>query len=110
MQQTPSGHKQDTQNTEQQEQRRDARAGSGFNALVALRVLTVVNDNVLRWLAIGLGKQAVTGGQVAVVLTVGTAGFVLPFVLLAWLAGYLADRYPKRSSTTHRPALRPSLH
>ncbi len=97
MQQTPSGPKQHTQNTEQQEQRRDARAGSGFNALVALRVLTVVNDNVLRWLAIGLGKQAVTGGQVAVVLTVGTAGFVLPFVLLAWLAGYLADRYPKRS-------------
>ena len=31
----------------------------GFLPLVALRVLTVVNDNVLRWLAIGLGKKAV---------------------------------------------------
>jgi len=69
----------------------------GFRPLLALRALTVVNDNVLRWLAIGLGKKAVAGGQVALVLTIGTAGFVLPFVLLAWLAGWLADRYPKRS-------------
>ncbi len=72
-------------------------AAVGFNALLAVRVLTVVNDNVLRWLAIGLGKKAVGSGSVAMVLTIGTAGFVLPFVLLAWLAGYLADRYPKRS-------------
>ena len=70
---------------------------SGFWPLLALRVLTVTNDNVLRWLAIGLGKKAVSGGQVALVLTIGTAGFVLPFVLLAWLAGWLADRYPKRT-------------
>ena len=69
----------------------------GFRPLLALRALTVINDNLLRWLAIGLGKKAVSGGQVALVLTVGTAGFVLPFVLLAWLAGWLADRYPKRS-------------
>ena len=69
----------------------------GFRSLLVLRVLTVVNDNVLRWLAIGLGKKAVAGGQVALVLTIGTAGFVLPFVALAWLAGYLADRHPKRT-------------
>lgn len=71
--------------------------GDGFSSLAILRTLTVVNDNVLRWLAIGLGKQAVAGADVALVLTVGTAGFVLPFVVLAWLAGWLADRYPKRS-------------
>jgi acyl-[acyl-carrier-protein]-phospholipid O-acyltransferase/long-chain-fatty-acid--[acyl-carrier-protein] ligase len=69
----------------------------GFRPLLVLRALTVINDNVLRWLAIGLGKKAVSGGQVALVLTIGTAGFVLPFVLLAWLAGWIADRYPKRS-------------
>jgi acyl-[acyl-carrier-protein]-phospholipid O-acyltransferase/long-chain-fatty-acid--[acyl-carrier-protein] ligase len=74
-----------------------AHFGAGFGPLVTLRVLTVVNDNLLRWLAIGLGKKAVAGGQVALVLTIGTAGFVLPFVLLAWLAGWLADRQPKRS-------------
>lgn len=72
-------------------------AAGGFRPLLALRALTVINDNVLRWLAIGLGKKAVAGGQVALVLTIGTAGFVLPFVLLAWLAGWIADRYPKRS-------------
>jgi len=71
--------------------------GGGFRPLLALRALTVINDNVLRWLAIGLGKKAVAAGQVALVLTIGTAGFVLPFVLLAWLAGWIADRYPKRS-------------
>jgi len=69
----------------------------GFLPLVALRVLTVVNDNALRWLAIGLGKKAVAESQVWLVLTIGTAGFVLPFVALAWLAGYLADRHSKRS-------------
>jgi 1-acyl-sn-glycerol-3-phosphate acyltransferase len=74
--------------------RRDDR---GLGPLLALRALTVSNDNVLRWLAIGLGKKAVAGGQVALVLTIGTAGFVLPFVVLAWLAGWLADRFPKRS-------------
>ena len=72
-------------------------AASGFRPLLVLRALTVINDNVLRWLAIGLGKKAVSGGQVALVLTIGTAGFVLPFVLLAWLAGWIADRYPKRT-------------
>lgn len=72
-------------------------AAGGFPSLTVLRALTVVNDNVLRWLAIGLGKKAVAGGDVALVLTVGTAGFVLPFVILAWLAGWLADRFPKRS-------------
>ena len=45
----------------------------GFLPLVALRVLTVVNDNVLRWLAIGLGKKAVAESQVWLVLTIGTA-------------------------------------
>ena len=71
--------------------------GQSLSVLLLLRTLTVVNDNVLRWLAIGLGKRAVASGGVALVLTLGTAGFVLPFILLAWLAGYLADRYPKRT-------------
>ncbi|MFM8892063.1 MAG: hypothetical protein ACKOTB_10675, partial [Planctomycetia bacterium] len=75
----------------------DHDGSSTLGPLLALRSLTVANDNVLRWLAIGLGKKAVAGGQMALVLTIGTAGFVLPFVLLAWLAGWLAARYPKRS-------------
>lgn len=69
----------------------------GLAALLAVRALTVVDDNLLRWLAIGLGKHAAGAAGTALVLTVGTAGFVLPFVALAWLAGWLADRHPKRS-------------
>jgi 1-acyl-sn-glycerol-3-phosphate acyltransferase len=68
-----------------------------FAALLVARCLTVVNDNLLRWLAIGLGKRAAGAAGTALVLTIGTAGFVLPFVMLAWLAGWLADRYPKRT-------------
>jgi acyl-[acyl-carrier-protein]-phospholipid O-acyltransferase/long-chain-fatty-acid--[acyl-carrier-protein] ligase len=70
---------------------------AGFVPLLALRVLTVLNDNLLRWLVIGLGKRAAGTAGTALVLTIGTAGFVLPFVALAWLAGWLADRFPKRS-------------
>jgi acyl-[acyl-carrier-protein]-phospholipid O-acyltransferase / long-chain-fatty-acid--[acyl-carrier-protein] ligase len=69
----------------------------GFGPLLALRVLTVLNDNLLRWLVIGLGKRAAGTAGTALVLTIGTAGFVLPFVALAWLAGWLADRFPKRT-------------
>jgi acyl-[acyl-carrier-protein]-phospholipid O-acyltransferase/long-chain-fatty-acid--[acyl-carrier-protein] ligase len=72
-------------------------SNTGFLSLLLLRMLTVVNDNLLRWLAIGLGKRAAGAAGTALVLTIGTAGFVLPFILLAWLAGWLADRFPKRS-------------
>ncbi|MFM7206955.1 MAG: acyl-[ACP]--phospholipid O-acyltransferase, partial [Planctomycetaceae bacterium] len=72
-------------------------SNTGFLPLLLLRMLTVVNDNLLRWLAIGLGKRAAGAAGTALVLTIGTAGFVLPFILLAWLAGWLADRFPKRS-------------
>jgi hypothetical protein len=61
-------------------------ASGGFVPLLALRVLTVLNDNLLRWLVIGLGKRAAGTAGTALVLTIGTAGFVLPFVALAWLA------------------------
>ncbi len=71
--------------------------GTGFGPLLAVRGLTVANDNALRWLAIGLGKRACEAVQHPLVLTIGTAGFVLPFIVLAWLAGHLADRHPKRS-------------
>ena len=74
-----------------------ARSDSGFRSLLGVRFLTVVNDNLLRWLAIGLGKYAAGAAGTALVLTIGTAGFVLPFVVLAWLAGWLADRHPKRA-------------
>ena len=72
---------------------------AGFASLLAVRSLTVLNDNMARWIVIGLGKRAAAsvGTAPAAVLAVGTAVYVVPFVLFAWLAGWLADRYSKRS-------------
>jgi acyl-[acyl-carrier-protein]-phospholipid O-acyltransferase / long-chain-fatty-acid--[acyl-carrier-protein] ligase len=72
---------------------------SGFTTLLVLRALTVVNDNLARWLVIGLGKRAaaLAGTAPAAVLALGTVFYVLPFILFAWLAGWLADRFAKRS-------------
>lgn len=74
-------------------------AAAGFPTLLAVRVLTVLNDNLARWLVIGLGKRAAAavGTAPAAVLAVGTVVYVLPFMLFAWLAGWLADRFAKRT-------------
>ncbi len=64
-----------------------------------MRILTVLNDNLARWLVIGLGKHAAdqVGSSHAAVLTIGTIVYVLPFILLAWLSGWLGDRLAKRT-------------
>jgi acyl-[acyl-carrier-protein]-phospholipid O-acyltransferase / long-chain-fatty-acid--[acyl-carrier-protein] ligase len=69
----------------------------GFLALLSTQFLTALNDNIFRWLVIGLSKHLVPPGQVGNVLMAGTAAFVLPYLLLAAPAGYLADKYRKRS-------------
>ena len=68
---------------------------SSFLGLLATQFLTGLNDNLFRWLAIGLG-HAMTGGASAFVLVLGTVCFVLPYIVLAAPAGYLADRFSKR--------------
>ncbi len=74
---------------------------ASFGGLVLTQLLTAINDNTFRWLAIGLGKQALeqAGDQehIGLVLMAGTACFVLPYLILAAPAGYLADRFSKRS-------------
>lgn len=72
-------------------------ASRSFLGLLLTQLLTATNDNVFRWLAIGIGKDYVEREQVALVLTAGTACFVGPYLLLASLAGYLADRFSKRT-------------
>jgi acyl-[acyl-carrier-protein]-phospholipid O-acyltransferase/long-chain-fatty-acid--[acyl-carrier-protein] ligase len=74
-------------------------ARGGFPALLAVRILTVTNDNLARWLVIGLGKRAaaMAGTAPAAVLAIGTVVYVLPFILFAWLAGWMADRFAKRT-------------
>ena len=78
----------------------------GFLGLLATQFLTAVNDNIFRWLVIGIGKDHVadyakqhgsgTWLSEGNVLMAGTACFVLPYLVLAAPAGYLADRYRKK--------------
>jgi acyl-[acyl-carrier-protein]-phospholipid O-acyltransferase/long-chain-fatty-acid--[acyl-carrier-protein] ligase len=70
---------------------------AGFLGLLATQFLTAANDNIFRWLVIGIGKQHVDESQHNSILTAGTVCLVLPYLVLAAPAGYLADRYPKRS-------------
>lgn len=67
-----------------------------FLGLLATQFLGATNDNVFRWLAIGIGKDLVAPHQESLILSLGLALFVLPYLLLAAPAGYLADRFSKR--------------
>lgn len=71
-------------------------ASWSFVGLLAAQALGTVNDNMFRWLAIGVGKTMVSPDKVALVLSGGMACFVLPYLLLAAPAGFLADRFAKR--------------
>lgn len=66
-----------------------------FIGLLLTQLLTATNDNVFRWLVIGIGKDYYPD-NVSAVLTAGSACFLLPYLLLAAPAGYLADRFSKR--------------
>ena len=68
----------------------------GFIALLATQFLGATNDNIFRWFVVGVGKQYFSKNP-ATVLMAGTACFVVPYLLLASIAGYLADRLSKRT-------------
>ena len=70
---------------------------ASFQALLFTQLLTAINDNIFRWLVIGIGKDFVAPHQVTVVLAAGLICFVAPYLLLAAQAGYLADRFSKRT-------------
>jgi acyl-[acyl-carrier-protein]-phospholipid O-acyltransferase / long-chain-fatty-acid--[acyl-carrier-protein] ligase len=71
-----------------------------FWGLLLTQFLTTTNDNVFRWLVIGIGKDYVDSANAAYVLMAGTNCFILPYILLAAPSGYLADRYSKRRVIT----------
>ena len=72
-----------------------------FVGLLVTQFLGAVNDNMFRWLVVPIGKEIVEelyGKQhVPVALSAGLACFVLPYIVLAAPAGYLADRFSKRT-------------
>lgn len=69
---------------------------TGFIGLLMTQWLTAINDNVFRWLAIDIGKEFLPANP-SLALTLGSVGFVAPFLILAAPAGFLADRFSKKS-------------
>lgn len=65
-----------------------------FAALLVTQFLVAFNDNMFRWLIIPIGKAYI---EPAKALQWGAVAFLAPFVLLAGVAGFFADRYSKRS-------------
>ena len=92
--------KTDCSSTAPSASRRDRRAGlasRSFLALLMTQFLGALNDNLFRWLVVPIGKDLVGDEYAAAALSGGLACFVLPYVLLAAPAGYLADRFSKRT-------------
>lgn len=77
-------------------QRRDGVWSASFQGLLWTNFFTAVNDNVFRWFVIGTGKEFVSETAHPQILMWGTIFFVLPYLLFAVPAGWLADRYSKR--------------
>lgn len=66
-----------------------------FIAFVITQALGAMNDNMFRWLIIGIGKAMMPDSTDAI-LTWGALLLFLPFMMFAAPAGFLADRFSKR--------------
>ncbi len=85
-----------TQSTQTPDTRGGLRSRS-FLGLLVTQFLGATNDNMFRWLVVPIGKNIVGPDNAAGALSVGLACVVLPYILLAAPAGYLADRFSKRA-------------
>jgi len=65
-----------------------------FLALAATQFFVALNDNMFRWLIVPIGSELLGSRERAV--SIGSACFILPFLVFAAPAGYLADRFSKR--------------
>lgn len=68
-----------------------------FVGLLLTQFLGATNDTITRWLVIGVGKHVSEQFTDNAILVAGSVCFILPYILLAAPAGYLADRFSKRS-------------
>lgn len=68
-----------------------------FQGLLWTNFFTAVNDNAFRWFVIGTGKEFWEPEYHTLILMFGTVCFVLPYLLFAVPAGWLADRFSKRN-------------
>jgi len=76
---------------------RQGLASTGFVGIATTQFLTAFNDNAYRWLIIPIGIAILGKTWESTALSVGLAVFVIPYIVLVSPAGYLADRFPKRS-------------
>lgn len=65
-----------------------------FLGLLATQFLGAANDNIFRWVVV---LTALDDDARVQALVLGLACFTVPYLLLATAAGYLADRFSKRS-------------
>jgi len=65
-----------------------------FVGLLVTQFLVALNDNMFRWLLIPIGKDLIGEDNAR---TWGAICFLVPFVVLAAPAGYVADRFSKRN-------------
>src|SRR5262249_17011386 len=76
---------------------RDSLRSLTFVGLVLTQFLGTTNANILPWPCIGIGQQYVRPNNLRPGLAIGSRCLVLPYLLLAAPAGYLADRFSKRN-------------
>ena len=69
-----------------------------FVGLLTAQALGSMNDNIFRWLVIGLAKQQYDQNPElqSTLVALGSMALILPYILLAAPAGFLADRFPKQ--------------
>lgn len=78
-----------------------------FVSYLAMNLMTVVNDSMLRWLVVPIAKHHFTlgvapadiEGRESFILGLGLGVFILPFVVFSPWSGWLADRFSKRRVT-----------
>jgi acyl-[acyl-carrier-protein]-phospholipid O-acyltransferase/long-chain-fatty-acid--[acyl-carrier-protein] ligase len=72
--------------------------GTGLPALLTAQALGAFNDNLLKVVvSLVLVGRSVGAGDGSAYLSLSGVAFVLPYLLFSGVAGYLADRYCKRS-------------
>jgi len=67
----------------------------GFLGLVATQFCVALIDNMFRWLIVPIGSELIGSSELA--LSIGAACFIVPFLIFAAPAGFLADRFSKRN-------------
>lgn len=76
-----------------------------FLGLLLTQFLSIINDNLLKWLVAEIAIHHMGDSYRGFALGGGTAAFVLPFILFASPAGYLADKFSKRNVIVYVKAI-----